>query len=470
MNLPEDTLFLPLRVLGRRLRDGSLNAVGLAELSLERLARLGGGLNCVVTLTAERALAEARRAEADFKAGRVRGPLQGIPYGAKDLFATGGGVPTTWGIGALKEQRFSRDAAAIGRLAAAGAVLTAKLAMVELAGGLKYDQANASFTGPGVNPWQRGSWSGGSSSGSASAVAAGLVPFALGSETLGSIVGPAGFCGLSGLRPSFGRISRAGAMTLSWTLDKVGPLAHGADDCGLVLQALAGPDAQDAASLDAPFRHRPRARRGRLRRLRIGVLVPWDDGPQPEVSANFGAALEVLREGAELEETRLPDLPYAETAALIMYSEAASAHADMLLAGAYRTLAARETRAMPLAMREIPARDYVNALRLRSRMHREVGAWLANFDAVVAPTNKLVAPPLEGRFSDYFRDHRRGDLTTVGNLLGLPALTVPTGFGERGLPTALQCVAAPLREEVVLAVGLTYQARTDWHRRRPPGN
>ncbi|MFI5399502.1 MAG: amidase [SAR324 cluster bacterium] len=466
MTLPDDTLFLPLRVLGRRLRDGSLNPVGLAELSLERLARLGGGLNCVVTLMAERALAEARRAEADLKAHRKRGPLQGIPYGAKDLFATGGGVPTTWGIGALREQRFSRDAAVIERLAAAGAVLTAKLAMVELAGGMKYDQPNASFTGAGVNPWQRGSWSGGSSSGSASAVAAGLVPFALGSETWGSILGPAGFCGLSGLRPSFGRIGRTGAMTLSWTLDKVGPLAHGADDCGLVLQALAGRDAQDAASLDAPYRHRPRAR---LRRLRVGVLSSWDDGPQPEVSANFRAALEVLREVADLEETRLPDLPYTETAALIMYSEAASAHGDFLLAGANRTLAARETHAMPLAIREIPAGDYVNALRLRRRMHREVGAWLANFDVAVAPTSKLVAPPLEGRFSAYFGGHRRSDLTTVGNLLGLPALTVPTGFGERGLPTALQCVAGPLREDVVLAVGAAYQARSSWHRRRPPG-
>jgi aspartyl-tRNA(Asn)/glutamyl-tRNA(Gln) amidotransferase subunit A len=254
-------------------------------------------------------------------------------------------------------------------------------------------------------------------------------------------------------------------MTLSWTLDKVGPLAHRADDCGLVLQALAGPDPEDAACLDAPYRHLPHPR---PRRLRVGVLDPGDDAPQGEPSANFRAALDVLRVGFDLTETRLPELPYTETAALIMFSEAAAAHADLLLAGANRTLAARETHAMPLAIGAIPARDYVNALRMRRRMHREVGAWLAQFDAVVTPTHQLVAPPLDARFSAYFGRHRRSDLTTVGNLLGLPALTVPTGFGQRGLPTGMQCVAAPLREDLVLAVGAAYQEGTAWHTRRPP--
>jgi aspartyl-tRNA(Asn)/glutamyl-tRNA(Gln) amidotransferase subunit A len=459
-----EAIALPLREIAQHLRTGGLSPVALAEASLDRLERHGPALNCVVTLTRERALAEARRAEAELKQGRDRGPLHGIPYGAKDLYATAGGIPTTWGIGALKEQRFGRDAACIERLESAGAVLVAKLAMVEVAGGMKYDQPNASFTGPGINPWNRGAWTGGSSSGSGSAVAARLVPYALGSETWGSILGPASLCGLSGLRPSFGRVSRRGAMVLSWTLDKVGPLAYGVDDCGLVLAALAGADAEDAACLDAPYAHATGLPK---RRLRIGVLTPWDDGPQPEPIANFRAALDVLREFADLEDARLPDLPYTDAATLIMFSEAASAHSRYLLAGANRTLAAKETHAVPLAIREIPAADYVLALRVRQRMHREIGAWLARFDAVVAPTNKLVAPPLDARFSKYYGPHRRAELTTVGNLLGLPALSVPTGFGERGLPTAMQLVAAPLQEAIVVSLGEAYQARTDWHRQRP---
>lgn len=465
MSAAENVLFLSLRELGQRLRTGGLSPVALAELALDRLEREGPALNCVVTLTRERALAEAGRAEAELRRGHDRGPLHGIPYGAKDLFATGGGVPTTWGLGALREQRFDRDAAVLERLEAAGAVLVAKLAMVELAGGMKYDQPDASFTGPGVNPWNRAAWTGGSSSGSGSAVAAGLVPYALGSETWGSILGPAGYCGLSGLRPSFGRVSRRGAMTLSWTMDKVGPLAHSADDCGLVLAALAGADPEDAACLDAPYTHRTVFP---ARRPKLGVLAGWDEGPQPDVAANFGAALDRLREVADVEETRLPDFPYTDTALLIMYSEASAAHGAFLLAGANRSLAARETHAVPLAIREIPACDYVNALRVRQRMHREVVAWLAGYDALVAPTSKLVAPPLQGRLSAYFGPHRRSDLTTVGNLLGLPALCLPTGFGERGLPTSLQIVAAPLREDLVTALGQAYQTRTGWHRQHPP--
>lgn len=465
MSAAQDPLHLPLRELAQRVHRGEVSPVALAEQALGRLERHGPALNCVVTLTRERALAEARRAEAELKQGRDRGPLHGIPYGAKDLFATGGGIPTSWGLGALREQRFDRDAAAIERLERAGAVLVAKLAMVELAGGMKYDQPHASFTGPGINPWNRTAWTGGSSSGSGAAVAAGFVPFALGSETWGSILGPANYCGLSGLRPSFGRVSRRGAMPLSWTLDKVGPLAYGADDCGLVLEALAGADPEDPACLDAPYAHRPGAP---ARRLKLGVLAGWDDGPQPEVIANFRAALERLREVADLEDTHLPDGPYTETAQLIMFSEAAAAHASFLLAGANRTLAARETHAVPLAIREIPAQDYLTALRMRQRMHRDVLAWLAGFDAVVAPIVKQVAPPLASTFTAYFGAHRRVHLTTVGNLLGLPALGLPMGFGERGLPTGMQLVAAPLQESVVLALGDAYQARTDWHRRRAP--
>ncbi len=489
---PAELLWLPLRELGRRLRQGEVSPVALAEAALERLRRLGPGLNCVVTLTPERALRQARQAEAELRQGHVRGPLHGIPYGAKDLFATGEGIPTTWGMAALKEQRLEHNAAAIEALERAGAPLAAKLAMVELAGGMKYDQPDATFTGPGINPWQRGAWSGGSSSGSASAVAAGLLPFALGTETWGSITSPCAFCGLTGLRPTLGRVSRRGAMALSWTLDKIGPLAHGADDCGLVLEALAGPDpgpsggsaggadsgGADAGCLNEQWRYVPSGGTLPSRRLRLARLPAAEESPQPAVAENFARALQVLEPIADIASSALPAFPYTEATSLIMFSEASSAFDAWLAGGAvgqkdrgaetWRQLTAVETHTVPLATRTIPARDYINALRLRQRIQREVLAWLRDFDAVVTPTLKVVAPPLEQRFSDYFGAFRRQDLTTLGNLIGLPALTVPTGFGERGLPTALQFVGAPGTENLLLALGNWYQERTDWHRRRPP--
>src|SRR4029450_9574409 len=236
----EDVVFQPVRVLAEGVRTRRLSPVMLAETFLDRLERLGARYNAVVTVTRDRALEQARRAESEIAAGRYRGPLHGIPYGAKDLLATSGGIPTTWGAAPFKDRVFDFDATAILRLEAVGTVLCAKLAMVELAGGMGYRQPNAAFTGPGVNPWNRDAWSGGSSSGSGSAVAAGLVPFAIGSETWGSILSPAGNCGITGLRPTPGGVSRHGAMALCWTLDKLGPMALTADDCGLVLEAIAG--------------------------------------------------------------------------------------------------------------------------------------------------------------------------------------------------------------------------------------
>src|SRR5262245_60431344 len=253
--MTESVVFQPIRRLAELVRARTISPVALAETFLGRLETLGPRYNAVVTLTRERAMAEARRAEHEIAAGRYRGPLHGIPYGAKDLLATSGGIPTTWGAAPFREQRFDFDATVIRRLEEAGAVLCAKLAMVELAGGMGYRQPHASFTGPGINPWRADAWSGGSSSGSGSAVAAGLVPFAIGSETWGSILSPAGFCGISGLRPSYGRVSRHGAMALCWTLDKLGPLALTADDCGLVLGAIGGPDPADPTASDRGYRY-----------------------------------------------------------------------------------------------------------------------------------------------------------------------------------------------------------------------
>jgi aspartyl-tRNA(Asn)/glutamyl-tRNA(Gln) amidotransferase subunit A len=462
-----EACWLPLRELGRRLRQGELSPVALAEHCLQRLERLGPRYNAVVTLTRERALAEARRAEAELRAGRVRGPLHGIPYGAKDLLATAGGIPTSWGFAPLKAQTFAADAAVIERLQAAGAVLVAKLAMVELAGGMRYNQPNASFTGPGINPWNTGAWTGGSSSGSGAAVAAGLVPFAIGTETHGSITGPSAMCGVSGLRPGFGLVSRRGAMALSWTLDKIGPLCHGADDCGLVLEAIAGPDAGDPATLPMPFRDGPA--QPPAGRWRLCLLAGEAESDQPAVGENFRAALEVLRPVADFTERALPPNPYHETVMTILLAEAASAFAHLTETGQAAALTAPETRATPYALQSIPAAAYVTALRIRRRLHRELAAWLAPFDAVVTPTLKKVAPPLDVPFSDYFGAHRRLAITSLGNLLGWPCVVLPTGFGERGLPTSMQFVGRPGSERALLALARHYQQHTDWHTRRPPG-
>src|SRR5262250_2070378 len=271
-------VFRPLRELADAVRTRQVSPVALAETFLERLERLGPRYNAVVTLTRDRALTEARRAEGEIAVGRWRGPLHGIPYGAKDLLATGGGIPTTWGAAPLREQTFERDATVIRRLEEAGAVLVAKLSMVELAGGMGYRQPNASFTGPGISPWG-GAWSGGSPSRPGPAVSAGVVPFAIGSETWGSILSPAANCGVTGLRPTYGRVSRHGAMALCWTLDKLGPLGLCADDCGLVLAAIAGRDPADPTSADRPFRHDGRIET--TRRFRFGVLPGITEGCEP---------------------------------------------------------------------------------------------------------------------------------------------------------------------------------------------
>src|SRR5512134_108359 len=274
----EEVLLSSIREIGAHLRAKRVSAVDLAEWSLRRLETIGPKLGAVVTVTRERALAQAHRANQELLSGRDRGPLHGIPYGAKDLLATKG-IPTTWGAEPLRNQVFDFDAAVVERLEEAGAVLVAKLAMVELAGGLGYNNPDASFTGPGRTPWNLDHWSGGSSSGSGAAVAAGLVPFAIGSETSGSILTPAAFCGVTGLRPTYGLVSRHGAMALCWTLDKLGPIGRTADDCAIVLSAIAGEDARDESTVASP-----RPARAPRPRPRIAVLKGATEFVQPEVA------------------------------------------------------------------------------------------------------------------------------------------------------------------------------------------
>jgi aspartyl-tRNA(Asn)/glutamyl-tRNA(Gln) amidotransferase subunit A len=448
--------------LGRLIRSGEVTPTQLAEHAIERLEMVGRRLNAVVTITRDLTMAQAKQAEAELKAGHDRGPLHGIPYGAKDLLATAG-IPTTWGAAPFKQQVFDFDATVIRRLREAGAVLVAKLAMVECAGGFGYEQPDASFTGPGKSAWSEEAWSGGSSSGSGSAVGAGCVPFAIGSETWGSILTPAAFNGITGLRPTYGRVSRHGAMALSWTMDKIGPMARTAEDCATVLAAIAGPDASDPATTDRPFAAVPAQREG----FRFAVLRGAVAQAQPEVAANFEAALEVLRAIGTVHEVDLPDLPWDATASVVVMAEAASAFEDFMTSGRSAELTAPEDRVGLHHALVLPAVDYLRALRIRRRAMRELDALLAPYDAIVAPTLPYVATPIRDHFATWFGRERGPSLGAAGNLCGLPSISVPNGFGERGLPTALEFMGRAYAEDRILAAAIAYQQHTDWHTRHP---
>ncbi|HEV3006567.1 MAG TPA: amidase [Pirellulales bacterium] len=467
MPLPPDTAWLSIATLGQKLRSRQFTAIELAELFLDRIERHGKRLNAVVTVTRELALEQAAQADRELAAGRDRGPLCGIPYGAKDLLATTG-IPTSWGAAPLKGQVFDEDATVVRRLRQAGAVLVAKLAMVEIAGGLGYDQANASFTGPGLNPWDTAAWSGGSSSGSGSAVAAGVVPFAIGSETWGSIMTPAGYCGITGLRPTYGRVSRHGAMALSWSLDKLGPMTRSADDAGLVLAAIAGPDPADPSASTRGYQYPPS--QPLAPPFRLATIKAAAQGVQPAVRENFERAIELLREHASFAEIELPNLPYGAVNSTIIDSELAAAFEGLVTSGDVWEMTAPEDRIGAHAALFIPAKDYINALRIRRKIQQAIDALVAPFDAVVAPTLPAVASPLDVDFGTYHRQWSGGaSMGGAENAAGVPAISVPDGFGERGLPTGLKFVGRAFEENKLLAIAKKFQESTDWHERRPKG-
>jgi Asp-tRNA(Asn)/Glu-tRNA(Gln) amidotransferase A subunit family amidase len=456
--------FASIRTLGKRLRGGEFTCVELAEFFLHRAEKLGPKFNAVVTVTRELALKQAKQADADLKRGKDRGPLHGIPFGVKDLLATKG-IRTTWGATPFKDQIIDTDATVIRALQTAGAVLIAKLAMVELAGGLGYRQANASFTGPGLNPWDPKRWSGGSSSGPGSAVGAGIVPFAIGSETWGSIVTPAAMCGITGLRPTYGRVSRRGAMALSWTMDKLGPMCRTADDCGLVLNAIAGPDPLDPTSAGRSYSYpEPKPPKPPFK---LAVVKGAVDKVQPEVKTNFEKSLAVLRTFASIEETDRPDFPANTVASTIVSSEIAAAFGPLVKTGDIWEMTAKEDRWGIYSSLVIPAVDYINAMRIRAKMQVAYDNWLSRYDAVVTPTLATVAYPNDKNWSDYRRGFHTADLGGAGNATGIPAISVPNGFGEGGLPTALQFVGRAFEENRLIAIANVYQSKTDWHDKHP---
>jgi Asp-tRNA(Asn)/Glu-tRNA(Gln) amidotransferase A subunit family amidase len=462
-----DPSFLSVSELGTLLRSGRVSSSELTRHFLERLELLGPHYNAVVTVLRQSALAEANLRDSELHRGKIRGPLHGIPYGVKDLLATEG-APTTWGAQPYRNRMLQGDATVVRRLRDAGAVLCAKLAMVELAGGMGYNQAFASFTGPGKSPWNPARWSGGSSSGPGSAVSAGLVPFTIGSETWGSIQFPAAFCGVSGLRPTYGRVSRHGAMALSWTMDKLGPLARSARDCGLILAAIAGPDPQDPTAIGTKFVAPAKAR---ARRYRIGVLRGTRLKTQPEVLRNFDASIELLREDADLiEELELPDLPFDAAASIIIDAEAASAFEPLFESGRITELTAPEDRLGGYPGQVILAKDYLRALRVRRLASPALDRLLSGVDAIAAPSLPTVAWPLDTPFDKVYPNYPGG--TSIGgaaNLCGVPGLFLMNGVGEAGLPTSLQLTGRAWSEETLLAIGIRYQERTGFHRLRPPG-
>lgn len=457
-----DLDFASVGELGRLLRARDVSAVELAERSLERLGSIGTGLNAVVTLTPELAMQQANAADRELASGTDRGPLHGIPYGAKDLLATAG-IPTTWGAAPLRDQRFPEDAAVVERLRDAGAVLVAKLASVELAGGFGYKDPNAALTGPGLNPWHTGAWAGGSSSGSGAAVASGCVPFAIGSETFGSIVLPAAFCGVSGLRPTFGLVSRRGAMALSWTMDKIGPLARNAADCHAVLTAIEGFDSADSSSLT-----RPAAGQNPRERPRIGILKGSPDGGEREVRNNTLAALEVLKEIGTVVEVELPDYPFGAIGEVVILAEAASAFEEFIASGKARELTSVDDHFGLAGGLTMTAVDYLRAMRIRQKAVREVAEVLASYDAVVAPTVPFTATPIDEGFRAELDDFNLPGVTAVGNICGLPSVSIPTGFGDRGLPTAMEIMGRPFEEAQIVAIASAYQSQTSWQSQRPP--
>lgn len=442
----EDLAFAPVTELAKLIRTRKVTSTDLTKMYLGRLKKYGPKLLCVVTLTEDTALAQARKADEEIAAGKYRGPLHGIPWGGKDLLATKG-IRTTWGSAAYRDQVPDANATVVDRLEAAGAVLVAKLSMGELAMG------DVWFGGKTRNPWNTEQGSSGSSAGSASAVAAGLVGFAIGTETWGSIVSPSTRCGTTGLRPTYGRVSRSGAMALSWTMDKIGPIARAAEDCALVFDVLRGPDGKDLTVVDLPFNYDAAQNPGGIR---IGYLAKAfeekadaDEGKARK--ANDLAALDVLRKlGVELVPFELPAIP-PEPLAVILDAECAAAFDELTRSGRDGLLVKQDPGAWPNIFREarlIPAVEYIQANRVRTLLMEDMARRMKDLDVYVAPS-----------FAE-------GNLLLT-NLTGHPAVVLPDGFDEKGAPTSISFIGSLYGEAKLLRVAKAFQDATAFHLKHP---
>ena len=460
----EDLAFATVPQLAELIRTRKITSTELTQMYLSRLKRYGPKLLCIVTLTEELALKQAAAADAEIKRGKYRGPLHGIPWGAKDLFATRG-IKTTWGAEPYRDQVIDYDSTVVERLNEAGAVLVAKLSMGALAQGARW------FAGVTRNPWQpeeAQQGSSGSSAGPASATAAGLVGFSIGTETLGSIVSPSSRCGITGLRPTYGRVSRYGAMGLSWTMDKIGPMCRGVEDCAAALSAIYGPDGKDITVGDAPFNWNPDTN---ISTLRIGYLKAEFEGtggggatpnpnPNPQQRqqaeqrrAVYKTALEALEKaGAKLTPIELPKFS-AASLRFILSAEAAAAFDDITRDGRVNQLSGQGPGDWPNTFRTsrfIPAVEYLRAQRARRLLMHEMEKLMSQWDVFVSP-----AP---GSAS-----------LLVTNLTGHPAVVLPCGFVNE-LPVAIMFTGGLYDEVSPLRVALAFERATQWHTMHPKVN
>jgi Asp-tRNA(Asn)/Glu-tRNA(Gln) amidotransferase A subunit family amidase len=449
----DELAFFPVTELSELVRTKRVTSVQLTQLYLARLKKYDPVLKCVISLTEDRALRQARAADAEIARGKYRGPLHGIPWGAKDLLAVRG-YKTTWGAGPFKEQVIDADATVVQRLDDAGAVLVAKLTLGELA------QGDIWFGATTKNPWKVDQGSSGSSAGPASATAAGLVGFAIGSETLGSISSPSTRCGTTGLRPTFGRVPRTGAMALSWTMDKLGPLCRSVEDCAIVLDAIYGPDGQDNSVIPAPYHWNAQLS---PKSLRVGYVKSAFDTPLLDpadakrtlhaTKAFDDAALGVFKRlGINLIPVDLPDVPY-DAMRIILTAEAAAAFDDLTRSNRDNELVQQGKFDWPNTFRTsrfIPAVDYVNANRLRSVAIQKWDDLMRTVDVIVTPTGAANLSQL-----------------VATNLTGHPAVIIPNGFRDDGTPVSLTFLGGLFEESKVLAVARAYQEATGFHLKHP---
>lgn len=437
----QDLAYYSIGELAELIRTRKVTSTELTMLCLERLKRFDPELHCVITVTESLALQQAAKADQEIAAGKYRGVLHGIPYGAKDLLAVAG-YRTTWGTPPFRDQLIDENATVIRRLEEAGAVLVAKLSLGELAWGDVWTE------GMTRNPWDTSQGSSGSSAGSASAVAAGLVPFAIGTETWGSIVSPSTRCGTTGLRPTYGRVSRSGAMALSWTMDKIGPICRTVEDCAMVVQAIAGSDGRDQSVIDAPFNYSPDID---TRRLRIGYLAA-DFAADTSCAASNNATLAKLREmGAQLVEIKLPQYPI-EAMSIILVAEAAAAFDELTRSGRDDLMVRQIKNAWPnvfRASRLIPAVEYIQANRLRQMVIQEMQQVMDSVDLYVAPSFE-------------------GNNLLLTNLTGHPCVVMPNGFDSTGHPVSITFMGRLFDEATLLAAAKAYQDQTEFHKQHPP--
>jgi aspartyl-tRNA(Asn)/glutamyl-tRNA(Gln) amidotransferase subunit A len=458
----EDHAFATVSEAAALLREGAVSSLDLTRLMLERIESLDGALNAFITVTPERALAEARAADDELARGRDRGALHGIPVAVKDLFATKG-IRTTAGSKLLADWVPDEDAAVVRRLGEARAVLLGKTGLHELAYGST--SINPHF-GAIANPWKPDHHPGGSSGGSAAAVAAGLAYAAIGSDTGCSIRQPAAFCGIVGHKPSFGLVSKAGAVPLVWTMDHVGPMTRGVRDAALVLGLIAGPDPADPYSAGREAGDYLGAIDAGIAGRKVGVPRGFFfEGGEPEVVALVEAALEVFPAlGAELVEAELPGVEAAFAAARITFAEALAIHRDDL--ERCPEAFSPDVRASFESNARHTAADYAAAQHTRRRFAAEVAAVMARCDVLAMPTANVPAAPIADPPPEYSRFNWRN--TGIFDLTGQPSISVPCGFTEAGLPVGLMITGRMFADETVFRFARAFEQATDWHRRHPP--